>query len=72
MGLGIEAAARAHGLDFVPLAVERLDLVCRRREAFEPPLQSLLAFGRGKPFAAAARRLGGYDIAGLGRVSLNL
>ena len=72
VGLGIEAAARAHGLDFVPLAVERLDLVCRRREAFEPPLQSLLAFGRGKPFAAAARRLGGYDIAGLGRVSLNL
>jgi putative molybdopterin biosynthesis protein len=71
-GLGIEAAARERGLDFIPLATERLDLVCRRRDAFEPPLQALLAFGRGKSFAATAHNLGGYDIAGLGQVSVNL
>ena len=71
-GLGIEAAARARGLDFIPLVVERLDLACRRRDAFEAPLQALLAFGRTKAFAAAAHRLGGYDIAGHGRVSVNL
>jgi len=71
-GVGIEAAARERGLEFIPLATERLDLVCRRRDAFEPPLQALLAFGRGKSLAATARSLGGYDIAGLGRVSVNL
>jgi putative molybdopterin biosynthesis protein len=71
-GLGIEAAARERGLDFIPLTIERLDLVCRRRDAFEPPLQALLAFGRGTALAATAKSLGGYDIAGLGRVSVNL
>ncbi|HEX6137412.1 MAG TPA: helix-turn-helix transcriptional regulator, partial [Casimicrobiaceae bacterium] len=43
VGLGIEAAARANGLAFIPLAIERLDLVTYRRDAFEPPLQTLLA-----------------------------
>ena len=32
VGLGIEAAARANGLAFVPLATERFDLVAHRRE----------------------------------------
>jgi len=71
-GLGIEAAAHERRLHFIPLATERLDLVCRRRDAFEPPMQALLAFGRGQSCAATARSLGGYDIAGLGRVSINL
>lgn len=71
-GLGIEAAARERGLHFIALATERVDLVCRRRDAFEPPLQALLAFGRGKSFAATAQSLGGYDIGGLGGVSVNL
>lgn len=70
-GLGIEAAARAHGLEFIPLTVERIDLVCRRRDAFDPPLQALLAFARTRPFAAAAKRLGGYDVDEVGRVVFN-
>jgi molybdate-binding protein len=71
-GFGIEAAARAHGLAFVPLATERLDLACTRREAFEPPLQALFAFARTPSFARKARALGGYDVTKLGRVVLNL
>jgi excisionase family DNA binding protein len=70
-GFGIEAAARAHGLDFIALTVERVDLVARRRDAFEPALQALLAFARTPGFAQQARRLGGYDIGALGRVVLN-
>src|SRR6185295_17623154 len=38
-GIAIEAAARAHGLEFVPLARERFDLVVRRRDYFEPAMQ---------------------------------
>ena len=70
-GLAIEAAARAHGLTFIPLAVERLDLVTRRRDAFEPALQTLLAFAHTPEFARAAQKFGGYDVAGAGRVVYN-
>jgi excisionase family DNA binding protein len=70
-GLAIEAVARAHRLGFVPLHEERIDLVARRFDWFEPPLQALLAFGRGEAFVARAASLGGYDVAALGRVIRN-
>ncbi|HEY3179866.1 MAG TPA: helix-turn-helix transcriptional regulator [Casimicrobiaceae bacterium] len=70
-GLGIEAAARTHGLAFIPLALERMDLVVRRHDAFEPPLQTLLAFTRSVEFSAQARSLCGYDVANVGRVVFN-
>ena len=46
-GLAVEAAAKTLKLDFVPLAEERYDLLMRRRDYFEPPMQRLLAFARG-------------------------
>jgi len=70
-GLGIEAAAHAHGLAFIPLATERMDLVLRRRDAFEPPLQTLLTFARSAEFAEQAKSLTGYDVANVGRVVFN-
>ena len=70
-GVAIEAAARGHGLAFIPLAVERLDLVVRRRDYFVPPLQALLAFLRTPDFIAHAKTLGGYDTATTGRVVYN-
>jgi len=70
-GLGIEAAARSHGLAFIPLTTERMDLVIRRRDVFEPPLQTLLTFARSAEFAAQARALRGYDVANVGRVVFN-
>lgn len=70
-GVAIEAAARAHGLEFLPLTTERLDLVLRRRDYFEPPVQALLAFARTAEFAGRARVLGGYDVGQTGRVVFN-
>lgn len=70
-GLGIEAAARANGLAFIPLAVERLDLVAFRRDVFEPPLQALLAWTRTPEFVAQANALGGYDVGRTGAVVFN-
>ena len=70
-GVGIEAAARAHGLAFIPLAVERMDVVLHRRDVFEGPMQALLAFARTPEFAAQAHALGGYDAARAGRVVFN-
>ncbi len=70
-GVAIEAAARAMGLAFIPLAVERLDLVLRRRDYFEPPVQALLALAGTDAFRAQAGSLGGYDVAATGRVVFN-
>jgi len=71
VGLGARAAAGPLGLGFVPLVVERLDLGVARAAWFEPPLQALFAFARGRRLAEQARALGGYDIAGLGTVTWN-
>lgn len=69
-GLGLSAAAGHLGL--IPLVDdESFDLVMRRRDYFEPPVQTLLAFARSDAFARRAAHLGGYDIAGLGRVLWN-
>ena len=70
-GIAIEAAARAHGLAFVALSTERFDLVIRRRDYFERTVQTLLAFARTPEFREQATRLGGYDVAGAGRVVFN-
>ncbi|MEM7226687.1 MAG: helix-turn-helix transcriptional regulator [Pseudomonadota bacterium] len=70
-GLAVEAAARARRLDFMPLMRERFDLVTRRRPYFEAPLQMLFGFARSEAFRARAAAMGGYDIAGLGRVRFN-
>ncbi len=70
-GFGIRAEALARGLGFVPLVRERFDLVMARRDYFEPPVQTLLAFARGAVFAARAARMGGYDTEETGRVAFN-
>jgi excisionase family DNA binding protein len=68
---GLEAAARPFGLHVVPLVEERFDLLVDRRAYFEPPMQALLDFARTPAFAEHAAALGGYDVAGLGRVLWN-
>ena len=70
-GIAIETVARQHGLDFVPLARERYDLVLRRRDYFEPPFQTLLDFARSARFRTRAKDMGGYDTATLGTVIYN-
>jgi excisionase family DNA binding protein len=70
-GLALAAVAGLLHLDFFPLARERFDLLLRRRDYFEPPFQTLLAFTRTPAFQEKAREMGGYDIAQLGQVRYN-
>ena len=70
-GLAIEAVARSLRLDFLPLMEERYDLVMRRRDYFEDPLQRLFAFARSEKTQARAAAMGGYDLTGLGQVHFN-
>jgi putative molybdopterin biosynthesis protein len=66
-GLGVRAAARAFGLDFVPVTREPYDLVLERaalEEELLAPLWELL----GSPgFRAEVDALGGYDTSEMGR-----
>ena len=70
-GFGARAAARLFNLDFVPIAVERLDLAVSRPRWFDPPLQSLWRFARSRRFAVQAAALTGYDLANAGEVTWN-
>ena len=70
-GVAIRAVAVRFRLGFEPLAQERFDLVLRRRDYFEPPIQALLRFARTAPFAERAAELAGYDVRGTGRVVYN-
>jgi len=70
LGLGLQAVA-GH-LGFIPLVTdESFDLAMTRRDYFEPPLQTLLAFARSETFARRGEHLGGYDLTDLGKVLWN-
>lgn len=67
-GLGIEAAARRFGLDFVPLVEETYFFACRRKAARSPALQGLAEALSGPDFRAVVARLPGYRCAGSGEI----
>jgi molybdenum cofactor synthesis domain-containing protein len=67
-GLGILAAARALGLDFIPLTPERYDLVVPETTFADPRFQTLLEVIRSGEFKEAAAALGGYDLKDCGAI----
>lgn len=71
-GLGILAAARALDLDFVPLDLERYDLVIPTRFYESEVLAPLLGIIRDPAFAARVRDLGGYETPQIGQVLAEL
>ena len=66
-GLGITAAARALGLDFVPVTWEPYDLVVAPGALDGPLLKPLWALLRSDKFQAAVTDLGGYSAKEMGR-----
>jgi putative molybdopterin biosynthesis protein len=62
-GLGIEAAARARGLDFVPLIEEDYHLVCLKSALDEPAVQALREVLQSPAWQAALGQLPGYRLA---------
>ena len=59
-GLGIEAAARARGLDFVPLLQERYYLVCLKEALDEAPIATLRSLLQGEAWQRQLAGLPGY------------
>lgn len=67
-GLGIEAAARARGLDFVPLVEEDYHLVCLKSALDTPPVAALRQALAGADWQRALHALPGYRAAHSGEV----
>jgi putative molybdopterin biosynthesis protein len=60
-GLGIEAAARSRGLDFVPLVQEDYFLVCLKAALDREPIQALLEVLRSTDWERRVASLPGYE-----------
>jgi putative molybdopterin biosynthesis protein len=67
-GIATRAAAKAAGLDFVPLLSENFDLLMRQRSYFKPSIQTLIAFTQQKRLKARATELTGYDLTPAGQI----
>jgi putative molybdopterin biosynthesis protein len=67
-GMGILAAARALGLDFVPLARERYDLVIPRRFLDDPRIAAVLDLLQQERFQKKILDLGGYETTLTGKI----
>ncbi len=67
-GLGIEAAARARGLDFVPIATEDYLLVCLESALDTPPVTALRAVLDSAAWQATLAELPGYTPSFCGQV----
>ena len=67
-GLGIQAAARALKLDFVPLAHEQYDLVMTRQTYESERIRPLLDLLHDDGFKTAVAAMPGYDVSVMGNV----
>ena len=67
-GLGIQAAARALKLDFVPLAHEQYDLVMTRQTYESERLRPLLDLLHDDDFRTAVAAMPGYDVSVMGKI----
>ncbi|MEM5768210.1 MAG: molybdopterin biosynthesis protein, partial [Bacillota bacterium] len=66
-GLGVQAAAVALGLDFVPAAQEQYDLLLNF-DADDPRLQVILDILQSDEFRREVEGLGGYDLSDAGKL----
>lgn len=66
-GLGIHAAAAAHGLAFIPLSQERYELVIPAEIWESPAIQALVDVVRSPQLGETITTLGGYDTSETGR-----
>jgi len=66
-GLGIQSAAEALGLDFVPIGEERYDLAIPREYLEEPRMKTLITVVQGEEFKEEVLKLGGYDLRDTGK-----
>lgn len=65
-GMAIYASAKALGLDFIPVAEERYDLVIAEAGWQDPKIQLVLDIIRSQTFRKMVTELGGYEVSASG------
>jgi len=61
VGLGVEAAAELHGLDFIPLAVENYDFAVRLDRAEKPAVKAFLETLSSEEFKESLKKVHGLQ-----------
>lgn len=69
VGMGVLSAARALGMDFVPLSTERYDLAIPKQYYESAVLEPVLSLIRSDDFKRKVDALGGYDTTATGDVA---
>lgn len=67
-GVATRAVALGAGVGFLPICIERFDLLMRQRDYFRAPLQTFLKLLADPRFAARAEELGGLEVSQAGLV----
>jgi excisionase family DNA binding protein len=68
VGLATRTTAQLLGLDFVPLARERFDMLVPNDRFLTKPMQNLLSVVASREFRHRVGALGGYDVSESGRI----
>jgi len=69
VGLGIEKAAQqVNNIDFVPLQIERYDLVVRKEDIDKPYFQALMSILQSVAFRNEVLGIGSYDVTRMGEI----
>ncbi len=71
-GMGVFSAAKAVGLDFVPLRNERYDLVMPREVHESDLLRTMLELLHDDGVRSQVEELGGYDVSSMGEIVANV
>lgn len=66
VGLGIQSAAEALGLDFIPIGEERYDLAIPKEYLEESRMKAMISVVQSEDFKAEVLKLGGYDVRSTG------
>lgn len=69
LGLGVLAAAKALGLDFVPIARERFDLVVPSALIDDERIRLMIEVMRSERFVEQVAAMGGYDVEETGKIA---
>ena len=67
-GMGIESAARAMNLDFVPVGFEEYDFAIERNNLDLPHVKAFIDVLKSEDFKQKVMRLGGYEFSACGEI----
>ncbi len=69
IGIGNEKSGlQVKGIDFIPLQMERYDLVIKKEDIEKAPFQAVLEILRSQEFKMELEGIGGYDLAEMGKI----